>query len=141
MNNIIKTVEIIFRNLDYINIPQHYFNELDICDIRTNIFRVAANSIRKITTAENIRFELCEQTNTDALMFEGDVHDVEFEHKTLFERFKKNDITRIYVYYRDGTKDEIDVCWSDEDDYTNYWQTTKINSDGTLAIEITKTSD
>ena len=141
MNQIIKNIEITFENIDYVVIPNQYFSDFYMEDIRTNIYRVAMNAIIRYQTASSVRFILNKEVNDDFESFVADIHMVQHEGVSLFDRiFNYNDITCIKLIYEDDSAEEFTVEWEDNGDRVdrNSFQHSSMTEDGNLCVLISK---
>lgn len=123
MSKSVKSIQLIFENLDYVKIPAHYFSSFDLTDC-SGSYAVA--------------FSLKPETNTDFSTFEADVHSIRYESETLFDRLQRNDITHIDLHRGNGVKEHLSVVWEDADlrEYRNRLQRTSMDHDGTISVRI-----
>ena len=126
MNMAFCYIELTFENLDWIRIPAHYIGE-----IKTEVLDSGEYAVMLVLRRE---------ADVDAVHFEGDVHSILAERRSLFERLRKNDITQIMVFDSNNTGDTFCVEWEDEVDneFVNRLQTTSVGEDGALRLYIGK---
>ena len=122
----LKAIELTFENIDYIIIPSPYFQSLKI-------------SPAKEGSAATFIFVLKKEANSAALHLEGDIHIVENENTSLFDRIAEyKDLTKIQFIFKDSSTKEYSVIWEDDDqnEYHNPLQLTNITPSGDLRVEI-----
>ena len=136
----LKSIELTFENIDYIIIPVQYFADDFGIHIIINSCSVSENMVSNRKTAESVMFVLKKAANHAALTFAGDVHVMQYEGESLFERIcRYSDITHIKMIYEDETFEEYTVAW--EEDQTgcrNLLQKSYITDDGNIKVVIGK---
>jgi len=123
MNQSTHFIELIFENLDYVKIPARYFSSFDVTDC-SGSYAVA--------------FALKPEASADFGTFEADVHSIQYESETLFDRLKRNDITHIDLDHGKGLNEHLSVVWEDADlrGYRNRLQSVSVGHDGMLCVRI-----
>ena len=140
MGKKVKSVEITFENLDYVDIPAEYFGEFHISGIRTSIERLALNAILQRTQADQVEFELLRCVDIALPGLAQDDPMVEF---SLLDRIKESrDITYLDLHYEDGNTERFFVPWEDADDeYHNKLQHAYINHNDNLTVKLEYTNE
>ena len=125
----IKAIEFVFENCECVTIEAPYIGDVLIEGIETSIRRVAVNSIGEYTSCK--RFEV-------AISKEADV-----KIESYGEKIRKlsrindwDDVTSIFLKYKDGSEKEILVPWLGESDYENKAQSSFIDKYGNLYLAI-----
>ena len=138
MSKKVKSVEITFENLDYVDIPVEYFGEFRISGIRTTIERLALNAILQRTTADCVEFELLSQVDDVLPELTQDLSFVPDEQSSLLRRIvNRRDITSLDLHYDDTTTDQFYIPWEDDKSETyNKLLHTQVNNDGNLLVTI-----
>ena len=139
MNRIVKSIEIGFENLDFVVIPNEYFLSFSLNDVKTKTHCVARKFVNNYQIATNTVLALKKEVNDDFEKFNADVHIVQSEGCSLFERIiQYKDIVDIKVIYEDGSAESFFVDWDEEDmkEYINKLQSAFINEDGNLIVKI-----
>ncbi len=139
MSKSVKSIELIFENIDYIVIPAHFFLDFMLEDVTVKICRCAVNAILRFNSTDKLMFVLKKEVNEVASSFEGDVHVIQYEGATLFERISiYSDLTHIKFVYEDESSEEYSVAWEDDDNNEdrNRLQKATITEDGNLCVEI-----
>lgn len=139
MSKSVKSIELTFENIDYIVIPAHFFLDFMLEDVKVKICRAAVNAILRYNSTDKLMFVLKKEVNEVASNLEGDVHAIQCEGATLFERISiYNDLTHIKFVYEDESSEEYSITWEDEDnnEYRNGLQKATITEDGNLCVEI-----
>lgn len=112
----IKSIEFIFENTESIVIDSSNIGLFEIDGIKENIGRTALNYISSDKSFNHLAIQLLEDAPYVSY-FE--------EYKSMFERFKYNDITAVEVYYDnddDESEKKHDVYYVEnykEDDYNS----------------------
>lgn len=121
-------VELTFENLDWIRIPVCYLSEFKTEAMESGEYAVM--------------IVLKQGANVEAGDFEGDIHSIQFEHGSLFERLCGNDITQIMLVDSNSTGKRLQVVWEDsvDNEFVNRFQTTSIVGDGVLTLHIGRES-
>ena len=138
MSKMVKSVEITFENLDYVEIPAEYFGKFQISGICTTAERLACNAILKQSKAEQVAFELLRSVD---IALPGLMRDLFYDPMvefSLLERIKdRRDITHLELHYDDCTAERFCVPWEDaEDEYHNKLQQANINNNGNLTVKL-----
>ncbi len=138
MSKKVKSVEITFENLDYVDIPAEYFGEFRISGIRTSVERLAFNAILQHTKADCIEFELLPQIDTVLPDLRQELSFVPDEQSSLLKRIaNRRDITSLELHYDDGTADQFYVLWENaESESRNNLLQTQMNNDGSVFLTI-----
>lgn len=138
MSQDVRFIEVTFENLDYITIPAPYFYDFQMTDIQTSVRRVAANAILKYSLVNSVIFELKAEANKDAVTFEGDFYCGDSEDDGLFQRLQNRDITHIDLIYADKSREQFSIVWEDDgdDEYHNRLQSSSVNAEGRLCVQI-----
>ena len=138
MSKKVKSVEITFENLDYVDIPAEYFGEFRISGIRSSIERLALNAILQRTKADSIEFELLVQVDDVLPELKQDLSFVPEEQLSLLRRIaNRRDITSLDLHYDDTTTDQFYIPWEDAESETrNKLLQTKIVANGNLFVNI-----
>ena len=138
MSKKVKSVEITFENLDYVDIPAEYFGEFYISGIRTTIERLALNAILQRTKADHIEFELLAQVDDVLPELTQDLSFVRDEQSSLLRRIiNRRDITSLELHYDDNSHDLFYVPWEDAESETrNKLLQVKIVGNGNLLVNI-----
>lgn len=138
MSKMVKTVEITFENLDYVDIPAEYFGDFSISGIRTSVERLAGNAILQQVKAERIEFELLRSVDVALPELNQDIcYDPMVDFSLLDRIRERRDITSLELHYDDGTTEQFYVPWEDaEDEYHNKLQQAQINNNGNLSVII-----
>ena len=131
----IKYLNLVFENLESVNIDGKYIVDFNCNDIKTSVSRIAVNSIEEMVTCKNFYFSVKKEGNKE---FENLVNEVQGD---IFSRICYNDITSIsfklvdertnekkvyqmYVTYKDGLHD------------TNELQESFISKGGNLFVSV-----
>ena len=140
MSKKVKSVGLIFENLDYVDIPAEYFGEFCISGIRTTVERLAFNAILQRTKSDDIEFELLSQVDDVLPELTQDLSFVSDEQSSLLRRIaNRRDITSLDLRYDDGSSDQFYVPWEDaEDEWHNRLLKGKISNAGNLFVKIQK---
>lgn len=110
MSKKVKSVEITFENLVYVDIPVEYFGEFRISGIRTTIERLALNAILQRTKADYIEFELLSQVDDVLPELTQDLSFVPDEQLSLLRRIaNRRDITSLDLRYDNGSSDQFHI--------------------------------
>lgn len=138
--NRVKKVEFIFENCESFEIESKYFGGFQVSDITTSVFRIACNSISKMTTAHTIAFEIFSEGNDQYNPFGNS------ENTRKFDRIEAwRDITSIVLFYDDGTHESYYVDYDEEVEGAlgaeNLNQHTYLSALGNLYIVIAKGKD
>ena len=138
MSKRVRSVEITFENLDYVDIPAKYFGEFQISGILSTVERVALDAILQRTKADHIEFELLAQVDEELPELTQDLSFVPDEQLSLLRRIaNRRDITSLNLRYDDGSSNQFYVPWEDaEDEYHNKLLQTQFNDDGNLLVTI-----
>ena len=138
MSKKVKSVEITFENLDYVDIPAEYFGEFRISGIRTTIERLALNAILQRTKADYIEFELLAQVDDVLPELTQDLSFVPDEQLSLLRRIaNRRDITSLELHYNDGSSNQFYIPWEDAESETrNKLLQTKLVANGNLLVNI-----
>ena len=138
MSKKVKSVEITFENLDYVEIPAEYFCDFSIRGIHICIERLASNAILQRSKAGLIEFELLRSVDIAFPGFQQDLfYDPIAEFSLLDKIQERKDITSLELHYEDGTAEQFYVPWEDADDeYHNDLQQAYINNNGNLYVKI-----
>ena len=105
----LKNIEIIFENCETMTIPKNCIGEFHIGKIRTEINRIACNSIAKYQIADSFYIEIYNTCNIEYKPFGFDENMKKFDRLNAY-----NDITGIDVFYTDGTCDSFSVNYEEE---------------------------
>lgn len=140
MKNLVKSVELIFENCDWVKINRG-IGKIFIGDIHEEISRIAINAIRKHKVAKDIYLQISKDCE-----YERDNHFDTYRginnSESLFKRiYDWNDIVQINLYFEDGSVDEYLVDFNCDEDVIgekNSYQKTLISSEGNLYIVINK---
>ena len=117
MHRNIKEIEITFENTDYITIPYEYFVSFD--------HKKSDTSILKRLDIREVNFVLKGDLNDACKSLDYDIHVVDYENKTLFERIAEyRDIVVMRVRFSDNSMEEFLTEWEDDDccEYRNKLQ-------------------
>lgn len=138
MSKMVKSVEITFENLDYVEIPAEYFGDFSVSGIRTSVERLAGNAILQRARADQIEFELLRSVNVAFPEFHQDIFCDPMVEFSLSDRIReRRDITSLELHYEDGVTEQFYVLWEDADDeYHNKLQQAQINNNGNLSVII-----
>lgn len=138
MSKKVKSVEITFENLDYVDIPVEYFGEFQISGIRSTVERVALNAILQRTKADYIEFELLAQVDDVLPELTQDLSFVPDEQLSLLRRIaNRRDITSLETHYNDGSSNQFYIPWEDAESETrNKLLQTKLVGNGNLLVNI-----
>lgn len=138
MSKKVKSVEITFENLDYVDITAEYFGEFRISGIRTTIERLALNAILQRTKADYIEFELLAQVDDVLPELTQDLSFVPDEQLSLLRRIaNRRDITSLELHYNDGSSNQFYIPWEDAESETrNKLLQTKLVANGNLLVNI-----
>ncbi len=138
MRKKVKSVEITFENLDYVDIPAEYFGEFRISGIRTTIERLALNAILQRTKADCVEFELLAQVDDVLPELKQDLSFVPEEQLSLLRRIaNRRDITSLELHYNDGSSDQFYIPWEDAESETrNKLLRAQFRNDGSLFATI-----
>lgn len=132
----VKSIELVLENCEMIEIKREHIGSFNLSNIRRSISRIAANSICDSLSAEDAFIQISSKANTiNSYSFTWD------DNKILpFDRLTQHkDITAIEIHYEDGSNEYIYVNWGGKSDYTNLYQTSKINQHtGDLYIAISE---
>jgi hypothetical protein len=139
----LKQITFEFENCDAITIDGKYVGDFIVEDIRTEISRIASNSIEKTDTAYSFAIEIHKDANKERYQFDQ-AHIKDFKQMT-FDRFMKyDDITNILFELEENYECEegIPRCeqynyylnWTGESEYENDSQTSYLSKDGNLYI-------
>ena len=135
----IKKVLINFENLDEIIIPYHYFSEFSFGETYTETYCSSQNEFSYYSVMKAIKFILKKSANEDAKTFSGDVHLLESETGTLFERIQfYQDIVSIKLFFHDMESEDFFVEWqeAEENEYCNTLQESALTERGDLCVII-----
>lgn len=112
-------LELTFENIDWIRIPGEFVSEVDIQD-------------------DAARFVLKSEVCTTGHRFDGDVHSIRHEGKSVIERLMQNDITQIKLHYTDGMESDFSAVWEEapDDEYKNQRQKAWEDQKGLLHVHI-----
>ena len=138
MSKMVKSVEITFENLDYVDIPAEYFGDFSISGIRTSVERLACNTILQRTRADHIEFELLRSVDVALPEFNQDLFYDPMVEFSLINRIRERmDIVSLELHYEDGTMEQFYVPWEvTDDEYHNKLQQAQINNNGNLSVTI-----
>lgn len=138
MSKKVKSVEITFENLDYVEIPAEYFGGFCISGIRTTIERLALNAILQRTKTDHIEFELLAQVDDVLPELTQDLSFVPDEQLSLLRRIaNRRDITSVELHYDDGSSDQFYIPWEDAESETrNKLLQAKIVDNDNLLVNI-----
>ncbi|MBZ9693219.1 hypothetical protein [Clostridium sp. M14] len=135
MNKEIKKIEFILENCEVIEFEGKHVGDFDVENIKTNISRIACNSISKHNVCETFAIEISSLANTEIVQPWGD-------KIKPFDRLNKyQDITSIEIHYNDNTSDKILVDYCSESENlgaNNLNQESYISDLGNLYIIISK---
>ena len=135
----IDRIELVLENCEVIIIDGKYIGAFYINNIKTNISRIAINSVQKYSTSGDILIEILKGGNVKYLPF-----NIEDYKTTVFDRLTEaNDITHVEVHWKDGSCDDIWVEYNDESHSTfeNTYQQSYLSEIGNLYISINKNDD
>ena len=143
MSKKVKTVELTFENLDYVDIPAEYFGEFYISGIRVSIERLAFNAILQRTKADYIEFELLRCIDVALPGLTQDLFYDPMVEFSLLDRIKdRRDITYLDFHYEDGNTERFFVPWEDADDVChNKLQHAFINGNDNLTVKLEATKE
>ena len=138
MSKKVKSVEITFENLDYVDIPVEHFGEFRVSGIRTTIERLALNAILQCTKADYIEFELLAQVDDVLPELTQDLPFVPDEQSSLLRRIaNRRDITSLDLHYDGATTDQFYIPWEDAESETrNKLLRAQFRNDGSLFATI-----
>lgn len=136
--NEIEKIELVLENCEVITIDGKYIGAFYINNIKTNISRVACNSVQKYSTSDDILIEILKDGDIEHLPF-----GIEDYKTTVFNRLTKvNDITHVEVYWKDDNKhDDIWVTYNEERSFENIYQQSYLSKADNLYISISKDND
>ena len=125
----IKAIEFVFENCECVTIEAPYIGDVLIEGIETSIRRVAVNSICESTSCKRFEVVISKEAN--------------IEIESYGEKIRKlsrindwDDVTCIFLKYKDGSEKEILVPWLGESDYENKAQSSFIDKYGNLYLAI-----
>lgn len=107
----IKSIELIFENLDSFNIDQKYIGDFFLGECETQIKRNAVNTISRMEFANIVFFEIFKNGNEQYNEF--DSGDLIYNFDRILEY---NDISSILIEYDDDTSESFFVDYSPEND-------------------------
>ena len=111
MGKQLKSIEFVFENCDALSIPKNCLGYVYIDGIKSQIKRIAANSISKVQIASEIVLEIFN---------EGNIPYSEFDQNNLeilkFQRLQDyKDITPLNITFSDGTTEQYLVDYDEKD--------------------------
>lgn len=138
MSKIVKTVEITFENLEFVEIPAEFFGEFYIEGLRSSVERLSCNAILQRTKADKITFELLRDVESVVQTLTQDLFGDSLSGFSLQERIAaRNDITSLTLKYNDDTTEQFYVTWQDADsDSRNILQHSSITDNANLIVTI-----
>lgn len=128
-----------FENLDYIIIPFEYIEQFSFERIVQKNHVSPTSETLCYYILESLNLVLKKSVNECAKDFNGDVHMIEWEGKTLFDRISfYHDIVSLKLICDGFESDEFWVEWKDEEnnEYANELQKVTMNEDGNLKVYI-----
>ena len=138
---VIESIELIFENVECINIKSEYILDMILSDVNTYIVhkKMSNGSINYVESeiAKGVTLRLSKDADQDYSPFGLDDNLSQSYMTTVFSRILKYpDITHIEIRYRNGVTRTIEVSWPQDSDDSNAYQTSEITGDGSLLIEI-----
>lgn len=132
----VKYIELLLENCENIVLPRNVLGNVYIGKIYNEVARIACNSIRRVTCADEVALEIFPEANTLGVRVPN------FNDNTILDRLcKYRDVTHINVVYEDDTKQYICVDYHSESDMLgadNEYQKNYLSDLGALYIVISK---
>ena len=133
MGEIVKAVEIVFENLEYVRVPVEHIGAVNLQNVSYSIGFFCTNSVKKHLHTKSAYLQIKKSFRCDIR------HD---KYADLYEEFKSRifnpDIVFFRIHYMDGSYEDIYVSWEDCEDseYKNRLQSTTRDAEGNIIIEI-----
>lgn len=134
MSEIVKAVEIVFENLDYVRVPVEHIGAVNLQDVSYSIGYFCTNTLKKHLYTKSAYLQIMK-----SFMCDIDKHD---EYTDLCDEFETRifspDITYFRIHYRNESYEDVYVAWEDYEDneYMNRLQKTTRDEEGNIIIEI-----
>lgn len=128
-----KIIEIIFENMDYVQIPMEHIGAADFEDVDGSMIQLKTGELLRLSHARKIYLRVL-----SSFQFDYQKPD---ESISIYEEFDKRllegDISCFRVHYVDGTQEDISVPWEDcEGQYKNRLQKVEKDEEGNYLIRI-----
>ena len=134
MSDIVKAVEIVFENLEYVRIPFEHIGGMGMQDVSYSIGFFCTNTLHKHLHTKSAYLQIMK-----SFKCENDKHDEDADLYGEFEtRIFNPDITYFRIHYSDGRYEDIYVSWEEYEDneYKNRLQRTYRDEEENIVIEI-----
>lgn len=134
----IKEIELMLENVDMMCFQRKHIGRFDLSDIKTEVSRIACNSISTFKIANQFILEV----KKDANIFETDIN---YGGRNLFDRIVQyGDICSINIIYKTGKSEHYYFDYDEGDNAetlgaNNINQKSRINQYGDLELVISKT--
>lgn len=134
INGDIKSIDIVFENCDYVNVPAEHILYLYFDKINRQIFTDIILQVIDMQVAETTIIYLKESAFDLETWLSSEKDKIILKDRIL----NFNDITSIEIHYNDENKasDHIYTSWGGDDDYNNPNQHSSIENDLEKGIRI-----
>jgi hypothetical protein len=137
MQEQIEKIELVLENCEVITVEGKHIGDFNCEDIKYSIDRRGCNYIGKMQTCENFSMSIhrdCALNKKSEWSFGY----IDEERNPLERIFKGNDITGIWIYFKDRKEPKVIYPKWGDGEYDNEYQESYINQFGDLFIVISK---
>ena len=140
MNKNIRAIELGFREMGYISIPEEYINKLTLNNVEIGYTHNSEGKLQREANANEVYLEI---RSEDTIFYFRDTNCwLGEDNMDLLDILDFDDVTHIVIRYVDNTKEEYMVaCDEVEDDFNGSQWAWLNDKDGVIGIVVTITED